>query len=121
MMSLLQTQRRMKAAWNRSARFSRLSFLYLCFCITFQPSYLLSSLYVSSHNGYQRPTTRPLCLQPRVGRPNCKRKTFPDAFSVILKVEDVPWERPKYRVGFSEHSLFLGYVTISNTTNQVSA
>jgi len=46
---------------------------------------------------------------------------FPDAFSATLKVEDVPWKLPKYRVGFSEHCLFLGYITISNITNKVSA
>ncbi|CAA9961943.1 hypothetical protein PTMSG1_05320 [Pyrenophora teres f. maculata] len=47
---------------------------------------------------------------------------FPDAFNAILDVDDVPWERPdNYRVDFSEHSIFLGYITISNVTNKVSA
>ncbi|KAF1833016.1 hypothetical protein BDW02DRAFT_501708 [Decorospora gaudefroyi] len=47
---------------------------------------------------------------------------FPDAFSAITDVEDVPWERVDHeRIHFSEHSLFIGHVTVDATMHKMSA
>ncbi|KAH9882044.1 hypothetical protein J1614_001215 [Plenodomus biglobosus] len=47
---------------------------------------------------------------------------FREAFDLILEWTDVPWEPvDKSRVGFSEHSLFLGYIKIDGFVYKVSA